>query len=936
MSKREDDKPSLVAALTPAPGPGGTPAKPAESSSGAQFIPGTVFAGRYRMITRIGRGGMGEVWHADDLVLETAVALKLVRSASQDARDRLLREVRLARSITHPAVCRVYDIGEADGQVFYSMELVWGEDLATLLKRAGRLPPERVVAIGRQLCEAVGAAHTQGVLHRDLKPGNILVDENGSIRITDFGIATVRTDATGRTRIGTPAYMAPEQLRGGTPLSERTDVYAIGLILYELLVGERPFADASAAGALPPKPSTRVPDVDPRLERVILKALSPAPEDRHASAAAIAAALPSSAPGERGWRLLVLATAAVIVGAAAFVGVRWFTTRPTLTDQDTIVLADFLNQTDDPVFDGTLKVATAVALEQSPFLKVFPDAATGETLRLMARQPDEAITRELARDIAQRERLKAFVAGSIGPLGSRYVLTLEAIDAQSGDTMAREQVQAPGKEQVLGSLGAATAKLREKLGESLPSIQKYDAPLARATTPSLEALHAYSLALDNGRVFLRVEAIPHLRRAIELDPDFALAHALLSGVYASTGQSSEAPPHARKAFELRDRVSERERYFISWRYYVDALQSWDKALELASAWTVAYPREAFAFNSLGLALETFGQHERAVEVFRQAMTLDPKFVPPHRNLAQSLVALNRYDDARAVIDEGARNGITSMGLTQMKYLVDFVMNDRPAVARAAQGARTDEDRMWSVNFAARAAAFSGRIQESHQLLQRSIQTAQTSVGGPFRELAPGWILMDAETHALAGTCEDMRTEVTAALRLSRDNFSLERAGRLLGLCGDADMALQLSKELAARFPDATLTTRIHLPLIAATVALQRGDAARVQQLLEDVRPYDQALASEFWPAFLRGQASLQQRNGGAAEAEFRSILVHRGAAPTSVVYPLAQLGLARAIALTGDRERARAAYGAFLTLWRDADANLKAVQEARAEYDRLM
>ena len=299
MSKQEDDKPSLVAALTPAPDQGQAAANRAEPPSSTAFIPGTVFAGRYRMITRIGRGGMGEVWQADDLVLETSVALKLVRSASQEARDRLLKEVRLARSITHPAVCRVYDIGEADGQVFYSMELVWGEDLATLLKRAGRLPPERVIAIGRQLCEGVAAAHAHGVLHRDLKPGNILIDENGSIRITDFGIATVRTEATGRTRIGTPAYMAPEQVIGGTPLSERTDVYAIGLILYELLVGERPFADSSPTTAVAPRPSTLVPEVDPRLERVILKALSPAPEDRHASAAAIGAALPSSMPGRQ-------------------------------------------------------------------------------------------------------------------------------------------------------------------------------------------------------------------------------------------------------------------------------------------------------------------------------------------------------------------------------------------------------------------------------------------------------------------------------------------------------------------------------------------------------------------------------------------------------------------------------------------------------------
>ncbi len=935
MVHRQDDKRSFTAALTPPVQAGAEPRDPPPNEPEDGFIPGAVFAGRYRMVTPVGHGGMGEVWRADDLVLSTPVALKLVYSTGRDARQRLLREVRLARQITHAAVCRVFDVGEAEGQVFYSMEFVEGEDLSTLVRRAGRLPQERVLDIGRQLCGGVAAAHAQGVLHRDLKPANVLVDENGSVRITDFGIAIARTDARDHTLIGTPGYMAPEQLQVGAQLSERTDVYAIGLILYELLVGQRPFADAAAALAPPAPPSTLVPNVDPRLERIILKALSPAPSDRPVSAHAMAAALPSASAGASRGRVLPWiggAALAAVVAAVAMLSSFIWTRSPALTDQDTIVLADFVNTTGEPVFDGALKVALAVALEQSPFLKVFPDDAMRDTLRLMERKPDEKLTRSLARDIAMREQLKALVSGSISPLGSHYVIALEAINAENGDIMAREQVEVPGKEQVLTLLGQATTKLRERLGESLPSIQKYDVPLARATTSSLEALHAYSLALDDGRVSIRVSAIPHLKRAIALDPEFALAHALLSGVYANTGQAVDAPPHSRRAYELRDRVSERERYFISWRYYLDALKSWTQALELASSWTMSYPREAFAFNSLGLASSAFGQHARAVDAFQQAIRLDPRLVPPYRNLIGSLMTLNRFDEAHAVLDGATEKGISSIGIRQMSYVLGFVTNGRQGPPDAGAQMLSEEDQMWSRNSEAQAASFSGRIQAAHGLFQQGVQLA---LRGDYRELAGSWTLEDAESHAIAGQCTEATRETTAGLELTRDNVALERAARTLALCGDDTAASRLATELVSRFPDATLTTRIHLPIIAALLSLEQGDAARARDVLETVTAYDHAAAAEFWPAYLRGQAYLRLNSADSARTQFQAILGHRGEAPTSLLYPLAQLGLARSVALAGDKPRARQEYAAFLALWRQADADLPLIGEARRELARL-
>ena len=529
------------------------------------------------MVNRIGRGDRGEVWRADDLILQTPVALKLIDTGSRRARERILNEVRLARQITHPAVCRIFDVGEAEDRVFYSMELVQGQDLATLLRRAGRLPSERVLDIGQQLCGGLATAHAHGVLHRNLKPANVLLDEDGSVRMTDAGFGIAQDDTGYGVQPGSPDYLAPEQLVPGGLVSDKTDLYALGLILYELVVGVPPFRGQSTRSAHPTRPSALVAGVDPRLDRIIVQALSMQPQDRPASAAAMAEGLLQTSPvgrrlPVRSW--LVGAAVAVVVGILAVLSSFFFSGRArALTDQDTIVLADFLNTTGEAVFDGTLKVALAVALEQSPFLKVFPDERVLETLRLMERRPGERVTRTIAREIARREQLKALVAGSIGRFGSHYVVALEAINAESGDVMARDQIEAESKEQVLTALGSVTSRLRGKLGESLATIQRFDTPLPRATTASLAALHAYALARGESSTVPGIEAIPQLKRAIELDPDFAMAQALLSAVYANSHQTAEAPAFAQRAFELRNRVSERERFFLSWRYYIDAAQA---------------------------------------------------------------------------------------------------------------------------------------------------------------------------------------------------------------------------------------------------------------------------------------------------------------------------------------------------------------------------
>ena len=911
------------------------------------FAPGFVFGMRYRMVTRLGKGGMGDVWRADDLMLETPVALKLIRSTSQAGRERLLQEVRLARRVTHPAVVRVFDVGEADDEVFFSMELVEGQDLAAVLKHAGRLAPGRVVEIARQLCGGLHAAHSEGVLHRDLKPANILVDQHGRVRITDFGIAVQAGVAGIVQAAGTPMYMAPEQRTPGAPISPQTDLYALGVLLYELATGQHPARVSPAVSSIVP-PSDLAPGINPALENAILMALSPAPKDRPASAAAFAAMLP---PGEqevhalrgvvaeaarqpfwtRAWWMGIAGVLVLLVGLGALLApLARRASTPPLTDSDTIVLADFVNTTSEPLFDGALKVALAVALEQSPFLKVFPDDRVQETLRLMERPPDQRITRDVAREVAVREHVKATISGSIASLGRNYVLALEVVDSQSGDVMAREQVEAGSKEEVLTALGTAATALRERLGESLRTVRAFDVPLPRATTPSLEALHAYGLAMEKGNRLIAVEAIPHLQRAIELDPNFALALAALSGVYANTSQTLLAPVYSKRAFELRDRVSERERYFISWRYYRDALQDWGRGLELARAWTAAYPREAQAFNALGLAAEFHGLRTEGETALRKAMELDPTWLAPKGNLADNLLRQNKLDDALALVTASMASGVEYQAIYRVGYLVSLLRDDAAGMAKYLAAARKTRDVLDVANWDSRAIAYRGRLTEGHDGTRSAIQQALQL---DFKEWAARYSTEDAEINAIVGRCAEARRSARAALEWSRDSATLDIAARSLGLCGDAQ-ALELMKELEQRFPNASLRLHVSAPIVRAAYMMRTGNMAGALAELDRV-PYQDATMAKLWPAFLRGNIYAVRKDPARAAAEFQHVIDHRAESGDSLLYPMSLLGRARAAVALEERATAEQFFDQLLQLWRNADANLEPFVEARREAARL-
>jgi tetratricopeptide (TPR) repeat protein len=390
--------------------------------------------------------------------------------------------------------------------------------------------------------------------------------------------------------------------------------------------------------------------------------------------------------------------------------------------------------------------------------------------------------------------------------------------------------------------------------------------------------------------------------------------------------------YSRRAFELRDRVSERERFFISWRYFRDAEQASDKALDLALSWTKTYPREAFAFNSLGIAWSAFGQHEHAILAFREAIRLDAKFVPPYANLAGSLIAVNRLDEANDAVKSAAAQGLDFNAVRRMAYLRAFLSGDSAAMKREVDLLRGTPLAMWAPIWEARTSAFAGRIQDAHNLFQLGADAARRD---GFNELAAQWTMEDVESHAIVGECASVRAEAVRGLELSRDNFTLERVGRAFALCDAAGEASRVSAELRSRFPSATLTNRVQLPVIDAVLAVRRKEFARAIELLDPLKPYDFASSAEFWPAYVRGQAYLGLKDGGAAASQFQSVLAHRGAAPTSPLYALAQLGLARATSLAGDDDNARRTYESFLTLWSEGDSRLEPLEHGRREYARF-
>jgi tetratricopeptide (TPR) repeat protein len=655
------------------------------------------------------------------------------------------------------------------------------------------------------------------------------------------------------------------------------------------------------------------------------------------SSGAAAVQAPQVVPQKRvlSRRGILIASAAAVLLAVAAGSFFYFHRAPAMTERDSILLADFVNTTGESVLDDTLKQALAVQLGQSPYLNVFPEERVRRALRYMGRSPDERVTGEVAREISEREGIKAILNGSIASLGSQYVITLNAVDSRSGESLAREQVSADSKEQVLAALGKAVSSLRAELGESLSSIQKFDKPLEQATTSSLEALKAFSLGQAQHLMLNDIEAVPFLKRAVELDPNFALAYATLGVCYSNQGESELGMENVKKAFELRDRVSEREKFYISAHYYDMVTGNIEKAIETYDLWKQTYPRETVPYDNLALRYAAIGQYEKSLAVCREARRLDPRDLYAYQNAAGAFLGLNRFDEAKAVIDEAQAQKLDSFVFRLMLYQITFLQSDKAAMQTHAAWATGKPDEVFMAAVQSAAAAFSGRLKESRELDDRAVRLAQQY---NLKENAAMVRTFLAQTEAEFGNVSAARQDAAAALKLARSGPVMGMAALAFALAGDAAQAQPLLSEVEKRYPDDTLIKAVWLPTARAALELDRDNPAKAIELLQSATQYEfgeNPGGSGFWPNYVRGEAYLRARRGKEAATEFQKILDRRGVDPLSLLYPLAQLGLARAAALSGDTATSRKAYQDFLAMWKDADPDIPVYREAKAEYTKL-
>ena len=976
---------------------------------------------RYRILEKLGSGGMGDVYLAEDMRLGRKVALKLLVEDLTENRERLGRfdqEAYAASALNHPNILTVYEMGDEGGRHFIAAEFIDG---MTLRKRLATSPMDlsEVLSVAIQVADALEEAHAAGIIHRDIKPENIMIRRNGHVKVLDFGLAKLtertvveETDTEAVTRalvqtdagvvLGTSQYMSPEQARG-KPIDARTDIWSLGVVLYEMATGHPPFTGETKTDVIvaiaksDPQPLTRFTrNVPAELEWIVMKALRKnveeryqtvkefesdlkklkqrlefqtelersIPPDRLSSLAAAGIALTDteiptagvstsvppasrSAGGfptaaqtrassaeyivsgiKRHKTALAIAALGIVLIAAVLVYLSSSRRRVAFTDKDTILLADFVNTTGDSVFDGTLKQALAVQLGQSPFLDIFSEDRVRDALKFMNRSPDEHVTRDIAREICERQGIKAMLLGSISGLGTHYVISLEAVNANTGDSIATEQVETDGKEQVLKSLGQAASKLREKLGESLASIQNFDVPIEQVTTSSLDALRAYSMGLAQHSSGNYPQAIPLYKRAIELDNNFAIAYARLANVYNNTGKFELSREASAKAYEFRDRASEREKLFVTASYYGGVTGEWDKQIEQLEVWSRTYLRDWEPRNLLASRYTLVGPFDKALAEAREAVRLNPKEARAYTNLAVAFIGLNRFEDAKSVLRQALAQKLETTNMRIRLFHIAFVQDDAATMKEQLDWAasKPEEAQMWQ----AQAAEFSGQLAKANQFTERVIGLMRAA---DSKETTAQLLLQQALRNATFGSCGQVGETVRQALGLSREQAKLITAANALAVCNQTRAAQTLIDELIKRFPLDTLQKMVSIPITRSQIELTRGDSSPVIQLLESSRKYE--VAGEFWPQYLRGQAYLKQKKGAEAAKEFQTIIDHRGWYPLSPLYPLAQLGVARAAVIEGDAAKARRAYQDFFTLWKEADTSIPILVVARQEYEKL-